>query len=284
MSRASGAWSAAAVLATVAVEVASGQEAANVPAPTQPPPGHFVLRGDVRYYQYDGGSLDVARTGPMLLETLRLSYGITKELSVEGTLPFFQTFFDSPEPGQPEFDPRATGIGDVDLTFKLRIIQEDLGPVDTFRLSLFGGTELPTSTNGFGSNSFDPQIGVTGMGIFGRHGFVQSFAWRFTTGEAEEPLLPGDTLADVFAFRSAYLFRIAPEEFTVEHRGAWYATLEAIGTAETNGDVEVLLIPGLLYEGPRIVLECNVGFPVVSDLRHRPEIALVASIGLRILF
>jgi hypothetical protein len=143
---------------------------------------------------------------------------------------------------------------------------------------------VPTSTAGFGSRSFDPQVGVTAMGIFGRHGLVQSLAWRFTTASAEEPLLPGDTTADVFSFGTAYLYRIAPEEFTVEHRGAWYVTAEAVGTAETNGDVELMLMPGILYEGPRLVFELTVGVPIVQDLRHRPEASFTASIGVRILF
>lgn len=260
------------------------QEAANVVAPTQPPPGGWVVRGSVRATVFDGGSGDVARDGTLLEERFRLALGLASDLSVEANLPIYQSFFDPPAPGQADFDRRATGLGDLDLTLKLRILQEDLGPVDTVRVSIYGGTEVPTSTAGFGSRSFDPQVGVTAMGIFGRHGIVQNLAWRFTTASAEEPLLPGDTTADVFSFGTAYLYRIAPEEFTVEHRGAWYVTAEAIGTAETNGDVELMLMPGILYEGPRLVFELTVGVPIVQDLRHRPEASFTASIGVRILF
>lgn len=260
------------------------QEAANVVAPTQPPPGGWVVRGSVRATVFDGGSGDVARDGTLLEERFRLALGLASDLSVEANLPIYQSFFDRPAPGQADFDRRATGLGDLDLTLKLRILQEDLGPVDTVRVSIYGGTEVPTSTAGFGSRSFDPQVGVTAMGIFGRHGIVQNLAWRFTTASAEEPLLPGDTTADVFSFGTAYLYRIAPEEFTVEHRGAWYVTAEAIGTAETNGDVELMLMPGILYEGPRLVFELTVGVPIVQDLRHRPEASFTASIGVRILF
>jgi hypothetical protein len=263
--------------------MAHGQEAANVVAPTQPPPGGWVVRGSVRATVFDGGS-GVARDGTLLEERCRLALGLARDLSVKANLPIYRSFFDRPAPGQSDFDRRATGLGDLDLTLKLRILQMDLGPVDTIRVSVYGGTEVPTSTAGFGSRSFDPQVGVTAMGIFGRHGLVQNLAWRFTTASAAEPLLPGDTTADVFSFGTAYLYRIAPEEFTVEHRGAWYLTAEAIGTAETNGDVELMLMPGILYEGPRLVLELTVGVPIVQDVRHRPEASFTASIGVRILF
>jgi hypothetical protein len=213
-----------------------------------------------------------------------LAYGITPDLSVDGTLAFYQSDFDDPRPGQSAFDPNAVGLGDLDLTFKYRFFKEDLGPVDTLRAAFFAGTELPTATEGFGSASADPQAGAVVTAILGRHGINQSVAWRFTTAGVDQPLFAGDTTADVFAFNTAYLFRLAPEEFGSEHTGAWYLTAEANGTAETNGDVEVLFSPGILYEGVRWAFEATVSVPIVQEVTDRAEVSFSAMVGFRVLF
>ncbi|MDZ4831249.1 MAG: hypothetical protein SGJ09_13760 [Phycisphaerae bacterium] len=263
---------------------ARAQEAPNVTAPTQPPPGGVIVRGGLFAYVFDGGDPAVARDGFVVEERFRLAIGLTKELSIDAMLPIFQGSFDDPALGQTSFDTSPIGIGDVDLNLKLRIFKEDLGPVDTIRVSLFGGTSLPTEVGGFGSRSFDPQLGVSAMGIFGRHGITQSLAWRFTTAGSDEPLFAGDTTADVFATGTAYLYRVAPDEFTEEHKGAWYFTAELLGTAETNGDLEFVLAPGILYEGPRWAFELTVGVPVVQNVNDRATTSFVASLGFRVLF
>lgn len=243
-----------------------------------------MLRGSLFAYVFDGGDPSVERDGVVLEERFRLAIGVTKELSVDAALSIYQGFFDDPAPGQAAFDTSPVGLGDLDLNLKLRIFKEDLGPVDTIRVALLCGTSVPTETGGFGSRSFDPQVGVSAMGIFGRHGITQSLAWRFTTGTADDPLFAGDTTADVFATGTAYLYRIAPEEFTEEHVGAFYLTAELLGTVETNGDTEFTLVAGLLYEGPRWAFEVTVGTPVVQDVQYRATTSLVASIGFRVLF
>lgn len=275
------------VLAALALSlagVAFAQEAPLTPAATLPSPESFVLRASARLWHFDGGSQEVAREGFVTEERLRLALGITKELSVEANLPIYQASLASPLPGQMAFDPDASGLGDLDLTLKLRLWKEDLGPVDTMRVALYAGTELPTSTAGFGSRSFDPVVGLTSTTILGRHGIGTSIGWRFTTEDAHDPLFAGDSLADVLTGNVAYLYRIAPAEYGAEHVGAWYAVAELMATYETNGDLEVDVAPGLLYEGPRWAFEAGVILPAYRELEHRPTTSFGAYVGLRFLF
>jgi hypothetical protein len=272
---------------------AMAQEAPLTPSATQPSPGSWVVRTTARLYTFTGGDAAVEREGFLTEERLRLALGITKELSVEANMPFFQASLEDPTPAQvaaaqsagiEPFDTDPMGLGDLDLTLKLRLWKEDLGPVDTMRVALFAGTEIPTSTAGFGSRSFDPIVGIASTTILGRHGIGTSLSYRFTTDDASEALLPGDTLADLVTAQAAYLYRIAPEEFGEAHVGAWYVMAECIANYETNGDIDIDLAPGLLYEGPRFAFEAGVILPIYRELDHRPETGIGAYIGLRFLF
>jgi hypothetical protein len=271
-------------LAVMTSATALAQEAPLTPAATQPSPESFVLRTSIRYWQFDGGEPSVARDGFLLEERLRLAFGVTKEFSIEANLPIYQSSFDRTPTTPANADLDAVGLGDLELLAKLRVWKGDLGPVDTTRLAIFAGTELPTSTVGFGSRSFDPVIGLTSTTILGRHGIGASAAWRFTTADADTPLLPGDSIDDALTGSLAYLYRIAPEEFGAEHVGAWYAVAELLGTYETNGDRELGIAPGILYEGPRWAFEAGVILPVYREVDYRPTASFGAYLGLRFLF
>jgi hypothetical protein len=263
---------------------ALAQEAPLTPSATQPSPGSWVLRTTARVSTFTGGAAPVEREGFLTEERVRLALGLTKELSVEANMPFYQASLEDPKPGQTAFDTDPAGLGDLDLTLKLRLWKEDLGPVDTMRVALFAGTEIPTATAGFGSRSFDPVIGIASTTILGRHGIGTSLSYRFTTDDANDALLPGDSLADLVTAQAAYLFRIAPEEYGEAHVGAWYVMAECIANYETNGDIDIDLAPGILYEGPRFAFEAGVLLPLYRELEHRPETGIGGYIGLRFLF
>jgi hypothetical protein len=262
-----------------AASSALAQESPNIRSATLPSPGNLVLRLSGNAYLFNGG-------GALYEERLRLATGIIPELGVEAQLPFYQSDLTSNESIQTGTDATAVGLGDLEIDFKLRILRLDTGPVDTFRLALLGGLELPTSTAGFGSSGVVPNAGVALNWISGRHGVSANVLYRFTTGKSGEfvPLLAGDTDADVLEANLGYLFRVHPAEYGEEHVGAWYATAELLTTYETNGDVEMLLTPGLLSEGPRWAFEATVGFPVWRQVEDRPEANLVIGVGVRFLF
>jgi len=87
--------------------------------------------------------------------------------------------------------------------------------------------------------------------------------------------------ADLFCWDAAYLYRVTPAEFTAETDGAWYALCELNGLYETNGDAELFVSPGLMYEAARWTLELSVQVPVWQSLDHRPAAEYLLSVGLR---
>lgn len=262
----------------------NAQEAINTPAPTQPAAGNWVVREQFKLMVYEDLVNDTEGTARDLTLLTIVQMGITGSLSGEISLPLTARQRSAGEPGRGADDGSEGGLSDMTAGLKLRIWQHDSGAVDTMRLSVFGNLELPTGDDAFSSNSVDPTIGATFMAISGRHGFGQSLSWKFTTGETNEPLGPGESLADLLKVDSAYLFRLAPEEYGSELRAATYAVCELNGAFETNGDSQVFLSPGLLYEAPRFALEASVQIPVWQDVSERAESAIGVVLGLRILF
>ena len=97
-------------------------------------------------------------------------------------------------------------------------------------------------------------------------------------------MMPGAGTADLIRVDGAYLFRVFPEEYSTENDAAWYLTLEANSFLETNGDRELLLSPGLLYEGTKCALELGVQLPVARAVTHRPAQGVGVTVGFRLLF
>ena len=237
---------AAAAIALAAAAPAGAQQATWTPAPTQPSAGHLVTRFTLDLARFDAApddNGDRAEITDLRLRTT-LSYGITGSLSATLVAPVVHRDADSDGPG-PDPD-EEFGLGDVTLSLKKRVWQNDFGPVDTARLALFAGAQLPTGEDAFSSDSVDPHLGATFMLISGRHGFNQALTWTFTTGDTNTPLRPGDTLSDALLFDSAYLYRLAPAEYGSDFVASWYAVAELNGPWETRGDTELILSPGAL--------------------------------------
>ena len=66
--------------------------------------------------------------------------------------------------------------------------------------------------------------------------------------------------------------------------GAWYALVEMNGTYETDGDNEILIAPGIMFEGGRFGLEFGVQLPAWQRIEHRPKTDFNFTVGLRLLF
>jgi len=281
------------IVAAACTAPAAAQEAINSPSATLPSPGALVTRFQFRAYDFRQEPEPPGRAGWELEYLFMAAYGLTPELAVEARLPFFQREMSVDETigagtdavtSGSSFDAHAIGLGDLDLMLKLRIWKADLGPVDTMRLAVLAGLEIPTGTDGFGSSSIDPYIGSAFTGIFGRHGFGAAARWTFTTGSAFDPLFAGETTADILRLDASYLFRVHPDEYGEVHQAAWYAVGEVNTTYETNGDWQVLLSPGLLIEAPRWAFELGVQIPAYQRVTGRPELKIGIVAGVRILF
>jgi hypothetical protein len=265
---------------------ARAQEANLTEAATQPAVGRLDLRVQYRYTRFVGGPDDARRDVADHEVWTKLTLGLTPTLSASIVQPMIVR--EDLSDGSDADD--EAGAGDTMLELKWRFWQDDpsvderTGALDTTRMALLAGLELPTGTGDLSGHAFDPSIGWVFTAVRGRHGFNQVFRYTFATGTDERPIRAGDGQEDLFEFDSAYLFRLAPGEWTADSHGAWYLTAEVEGFAETNGDTEVLVSPGILYEGRRTAFEASVRLPALQDVDHRPEVDLGLVLGLRVLF
>lgn len=255
------------------------QEAIFTPAATQPSAGHIVTKHQFSVYSFDSDPTGQGRHGTDVEVTNELLYGVTGDLSLSVSVAAISRYASSDAD-----DADEAGFGDASLSLKHRFWQNDFGPVNTARASAFIGAELPTGTDAFSSDSVDPFIGAVFMLISGRHGFNQAVTWKMTTGDQADPTRAGDSLADLIRTDTAYLFRIAPDEYTADYRASLYATLELTGLFETNGDRQLFLAPGILYEATTYALEAGVQIPVDQHLDERPEAKFALTLGIRFLF
>ena len=270
---------------------ARAQEATNTPAATQPAAGHIAVRQKLQYFDRDAAPGTGADPDGWTATT-RLTLGLLRDLSLSLDVPVeFAVPARSPGgggdggggggSGEPD---RELGLADPALTLTWRPLQIDLNPLDSIRLAVFGGIEIPSMDAGFSSESWDPFVGVVFTTIRGRHGFNQSLSWAFNTSDQRLSNRAGDGPEDAFRHDTSYLYRLSPEAYGPETAAATYLTLELNGLHERNGDSEVLLGPGILYEARRFALEATLGFPVVQDVDHRAATDLRLTLGFRLLF
>lgn len=250
-----------------------------MPAATQPSADHWVYQAKLYVSRYDDDPTGADRRISQVRFNHRVQYGISGDLSAQADIPLIRRRTEAGGDSETE-----AGLGDLTLTFKRRVVTRDLGPVDTVRVSVFGGAQLPTGNEAFSSDSVDPVLGAVLTAIVGRHGFNQSMSYLLTTGDTDGRIGPGESLADLIRFDSSYLYRLAPEAYGSEYVASWYAVLELNGTYETNGDTEIMLSPGLLYEGTTWAAEAGVQLPVYQDTDERPETAFSVVAGLRFLY
>jgi hypothetical protein len=261
---------------------AVGQQSFLNTSAAQPSTGTFLFRQTVEYQKFGHDPSGLDRDIEQFRFNTQLSFGLTKDLTIIGQVPLYHRSVDSPAEGvsNDDFD-----LGDANITLKLRLWQHDTGPVDTMRLSLLAGLDLPIGQEPFGNGGWDPMIGAVFTAIRDRHGVNLAARYQFNTHQrSEAPIDVDGGIEDTLFVDAAYLFRLAPQQWAADIHGAWYAMAELSTTYETNGDVEVRLAPGIMYEARNWVIEAMVQVPVYDDLDHRPETDFVLGFGFRVLF
>ena len=94
----------------------------------------------------------------------------------------------------------------------------------------------------------------------------------------------GEGPSDALWFNSAYVYRFYPAAYSSDSNGAWYLTTELNGLYETNGDVELRVSPGIMYEGRRFAFEAMAQLPLWDDVDHRAELDFGFGLGFRLTF
>ena len=266
-------------LAVVWPTAAWGQQSTNMPAATQPGTGRFIFLDRLKFTYFGDDPSPDDRNIQRWSNTFSLGYGIAGDLSAYLDVPVVRQF-SSGLNGNTE----ATGIADLHAMLKWRLWKNDPAPLDTQRLSLLVGLDVPTYDDDFSSESFDPMLGLVYTQIHGRHGFNAAIRYTFTTGGKDDPIVAGSSTADLLRYDASYLYRIWPEQFSADSEGAWYLMAELNGNYETNGDSELFLAPGIMYEGRGWVVEMSIQLPLYQQLDRRPEADFSVVLGFRILF
>lgn len=272
----------ATVIALSLAPIAVAQQSFNNTSAAQPSTGVSLFRQTVEFTKYRNDPSDADRDIFEIKFDTQLALGLTKNIAVIARVPTYYRDIDSTDAA---VDGDDFDLGDPHIMFKFRFWQNDTGPIDTQRLSLLTGLDLPLGRAPFGNHGWDPMIGLVYTSIQGRHGVNAALRYKFNTHEREGfAITADDSLADTVFLDTAYLYRLSPASYSSDTHAAWYAMAEVNATYETNGDTEVTIAPGIMYEARNWVFEAMVKLPVAAEVDHRPELDYSVGVGLRILF
>lgn len=260
---------------------AQAQEAMDTQAPTMASPGTFILRPQFHYSAYGSDPTRGTSQTERYQVTVGLQYGIARDWSVDLRLPVvFQRDTDETTDAETSDE----GVEDLDLTVKYRFLKQDTGPLDTFRMAVFGGARVASGdSEEFSSGSVNPYLGITAMLIRGRHGFGQDLSYQLNTGGAASNF-GGMGDADALRYDTSYLFRLSPAEYSEDTYGSLYAVGVLSGLYETNGDHEVVASPGLMFEAREWAIELMLRLPAWQDVEERAELDWGLGVGVRLSF
>lgn len=269
-----------ACVALGAASIACAQEASFTPAATMPGPGawvsHVMVQGST-FFSTGPEGVD----GYLIQENTMAMLGLAPGVAIEGNLPVFNGSLGSNDPSKRIL---GTGLGNLEVDVKLRLLKIDYNAIDTLRVAATVGTQVPTGTGGYGADSVNPFLGSAMTWISGRHGVGLSARWMFNTGETFDPSFATQTNADMLHCGMSYLYRIAPAEYGTEHREAWYFETEMQGIYETDGSAQWSIGPGILMEGTRFAFEFAIQLPLWENSYNRGNSNFMAMAGLRFLF
>jgi hypothetical protein len=272
-----------AILGAVA-STSHAQEATNTPAATALGVGSVYFSQRFRYSALANDPTSAKREADIITSTTEATYGLAKDLSLRLSVPLkFESV--SHHAGSPsESTDTNSGLADPTILLRWALHRIDHGPVDTTRFLVFAGSTVPSGSDELSSNSFDPIVGLAMTTIHGRHGVSLGASYTFTTAASRDQLEFGDSLSDAITADAAYLYRLEPESWSSDTPGAWYAQCELNTRAETSGDWESFISPGILYEGRRWAAEASLSIPIAEHLDHRPETTVAVTLGFRLLF
>ena len=264
---------------------ACAQTPINAPGAMQPSTGTGVWHIMAMYRQIGSDPASDVERGRETILLSQAAYGLRKDLMIQFDVPMVYRDLVL-EPGSTD-DDSEIGVGDMTALLKYRIYQHDSGPTETMRFSLIGGLQIPAPGSGTGftmdssNDAWDPIVGGVFSTVQGRHGFNADLLYEFYTGDdADDPENGSDSLR----YDGSYLYRLWPEQYASDSASALYAVAELNGFYDTNGDHEIFLSPGLMYEARSFTVDATVMLPVHQEVDHRSETEFLVGIGVRLSF
>ncbi|HMN96626.1 MAG TPA: hypothetical protein PKC43_01670 [Phycisphaerales bacterium] len=244
----------------------------------QPSTGHFYVHTMVNYRQFDGDDSTLDRDVRQVSIVTQVAYALLSNVSVNLDIP---VVFNHLSASAQATGDSAAGFGDIDLSIKWRVWQHDTGPTDTMRFALIGGLQMPGGTTTYWDSTeegWNPFFGGVFSIVQGRHGGNASLLWEFDTAG-------GGNADGGLQYDLSYLYRLAPAVYgEATSHAAWYFVAEINGLYETNGNDQLFLAPGIMYEATWWTLDAGVMIPVYQDLKDRPETEIAFGVGLRLSF
>lgn len=260
----------------VFASAALAQEAMYTTAATMPSPHTFVYKPMVHYWRF-GSNPNNTDTGTDRYETSHnLAYGLDRGWAAYLDIPAHIDISKQTGGG----DETDAEIEQVEASVKYRFTQNDSGGINTVRAAAVFGANLAVD----GDFALNPKVGGVVTIVQGKHGFNQDLFFTLNTGGDREDNYGGDGPDDAISHSSAYVYRVWPDAFKSDSRGAWYTTFELSGLYETGGDYELRWAPGLMYEGYRWAFEVMAQLPVYQDVHDRPELDWGVGFGFRFSF
>lgn len=261
---------------TLIASSANAQEAMYTAAATMPSPDTYVYRPMLHLWSYTDNPATGEGDFTRLELANRLSYGIARDWAASLELRAILDDVDQPS-GTSDTDP---GLDSLELEFKYRFYKHDSGGIDTTRAALLFGGDFDVDSE-FSANPF---VGAVLTVVQGRHGFNQDLILTLNTRDHADRNTGGEGTAEAVHASSAYVYRLWPDRFSSDSRGAWYATAELSLLYETNADFDARFAPGVMFEGYRWAAELMAQLPVYSDVDERPELKFGVGFGLRFSF
>lgn len=246
-----------AFLLAAAATVAIAQEPTFMDAATHPGRGQFYARLLVFRSEYEEAGTDAdVKAG-----VLKLSYGIrpTLALSLDTELASLST--DAAD---------DSGISQTTIRLKYQLFRKDLGPLNTWRTSIFGGVTVPGDVDAYSPEDTYPRCSLASTAILGRHGLNAEAGWE---EYGDEP--------DRFAVNASHLYRLSPSEYAAATRGAWYTMAESLNDFTEQGQSRSDVALGVLYEARRWAWEVSARIPVAQDCPRESKYTL--TMGVRLL-
>ena len=245
----------------------------------QPAKGHFYSHVMPMYRQFSGDASTEDRDVRQASIATQVAYALRGDLSLSLDLPII---FNHLEPSAIATGDHSEGVGDMALLAKWRFWQHDTSPTDTMRLALLAGLQIPGGTTTYMDSTEDgwnPLLGAVFSTVQRRHGGNASLLWEFNTEDRDVQPTGG------LRWDLSYLFRLSPESYTEQtSHEAWYLVAELNGLYETNGNNQIFIAPGLMYEATWFTLDVGVMLPLAQELEDRPEMEVAVGVGLRLTF